>query len=44
MEWDIKEGGPWVKEILELIEKAILNGKLRMKRKNKGVAMECNLN
>ena len=44
MQWDSKKGGPWVKERLAFIEKAVLNGEIRNQKDSiKEWLLKCNL-
>ena len=44
MQWDSRKGGPWVKERLVLIEKAVLNGEITNQKESiKEWLSKCNL-
>ena len=44
MQWDSRKGGPWVKERLALIEKAVLNGEITNQKESiKEWLSKCNL-
>ena len=44
MQWDSKKSGPWVKERLVLIEKAVINGEIKNQKESiKEWLSKCNL-